>query len=62
MLRNRYGRMEWAGAFGDLGTLIPFMVAHIRVLKMDPLGLLFAFGACMVVCGPYFKRPFRSSP
>jgi hypothetical protein len=21
---NRYDRMEWAGAFGDLGTLIPF--------------------------------------
>jgi hypothetical protein len=27
---NRYDRMEWAGAFGDLGTLIPFIVALLR--------------------------------
>ena len=23
-LRNRYDRSEWAGAFGDLGILIPY--------------------------------------
>ena len=40
--------MEWAGAFGDLGTLIPFVVAYIAVLKMDPFGILFSFGAAMV--------------
>ena len=33
---NRFDRMEWAGAFGDLGTLIPFVVAYISLLKMDP--------------------------
>ena len=27
--RNRFDRMEWAGAFGDLGTFIPFVVAYI---------------------------------
>jgi hypothetical protein len=27
--------MEIAGAFGDLGTLVPFVVAYISVLKMD---------------------------
>ena len=32
---NRFDRMEIAGAFGDLGTLIPFVVAYIGVLKMD---------------------------
>jgi hypothetical protein len=30
--RNRFDRMEWAGAFGDLGTLIPFIVAYLSVL------------------------------
>lgn len=29
---NRYDRLEWAGAFGDLGTLIPFVVAYISLL------------------------------
>ncbi len=60
--RNRYDRMEWAGAFGDLGTLIPFIVAYISVLKMDPMGILFAFGASMVVCGLYYKTPFPVQP
>lgn len=60
--RNRYDRMEWAGAFGDLGTLVPFVVAYIGVLKMDPMGILFAFGAAMVVCGLYYKTPFPVQP
>ena len=54
--------MEWAGAFGDLGTLIPFIVAYIVLLKMDPMGVLFAFGASMVVCGLYYKTPFPVQP
>ena len=54
--------MEWAGAFGDLGTLIPFVVAYIAVLKIDPFGILFTFGAAMTVCGMYYKTPFPVQP
>ena len=54
--------MEWAGAFGDLGTLVPFVVAYITVLKMDPFGILFAFGAALVICGLYYKTPFPVQP
>ena len=61
-LRNRFDRMEWAGAFGDLGTLIPFVAVYIAVLRLDPLGILFAFGASMVVCGLYYKTPFPVQP
>lgn len=60
--RNRFGRMEWAGAFGDLGTLIPFVVAYLGVLKMDPFGVLFAFGAAMLVCGVYYRTPMPVQP
>jgi len=60
--RNCFDRMEWAGAFGDLGTLIPFVVAYISVLKMDPFGILFAFGTTMIVCGAYYKTPFPVQP
>jgi MFS superfamily sulfate permease-like transporter len=59
---NRFDRMEWAGAFGDLGTLVPFVVAYIAVLKMDPFGILFAFGAALLVCGVYYKTPFPVQP
>jgi MFS superfamily sulfate permease-like transporter len=60
--RNRFDRMEWAGAFGDLGTLIPFVVAYISVVKVDPFGVLFSFGAAMIVCGSYYKTPFPVQP
>src|ERR1019366_9759766 len=60
--RNRYDRMEWAGAFGDLGTLIPFVAAYVGVLKLDPFGVLLAFGASMVVCGLYYRTPFPVQP
>ena len=54
--------MEWAGAFGDLSTLIPFVVAYLSVLKMDPFGVLFAFGAAMLVCGFYYRTPMPVQP
>jgi MFS superfamily sulfate permease-like transporter len=59
---NRFDRMEWAGAFGDLGTLVPFVIAYIAVLKMDPFGILFAFGAAQLICGLYYKTPFPVQP
>jgi len=60
--RNRYDRLEWAGAFGDLGTLIPFVAAYIGVLGIDPFGVLFAFGLSMVVCGLVYRTPFPVQP
>ena len=60
--RNRYDRFEWAGAFGDLGTLIPFVAAYIGVLGLDPFGVLFAFGLSMVVCGLHYRTPFPVQP
>lgn len=60
--RNRFDRMEWAGAFGDLGTLIPFLIAYIGVAGVDPLGLLFAFGVTLIVCGAYYRTPFPVQP
>jgi len=60
--RNRFDRMEWAGAFGDLGTLIPFVAGYIGVLRMDPFGILFAFAIAMIVNGVYHKTPFPVQP
>jgi MFS superfamily sulfate permease-like transporter len=59
---NRFDRMEIAGAFGDLGTLIPFVVAYLAVLKMDPAGVLFAFGSAMLACGLVYRTPIPVQP
>ena len=59
---NRYDRSEIAGAFGDLGTLVPFIVAYIGVLKMEPSGVLFAFGFAMIICGFVYRTPIPVQP
>lgn len=59
---NRYNRAEFAGAFGDLGTFIPFVVAYITVNKMDPLGILLSFGIFKIFVGLYFKTPVPVQP
>lgn len=59
---NRFDVHEWAGAFGDLGTLIPFVVAYITVLKMDAGGILVAFGVALIAVGALYKTPFPVQP
>jgi MFS superfamily sulfate permease-like transporter len=59
---NRYDRAEWAGAFGDLGTLLPFVLAYIAVVRIDPLGILLGFGVCMIAVGLYYKTPVPVQP
>jgi len=59
---NRYDRAEWAGAFGDLGTLLPFVLAYIAVVGIDPLGILLGFGVCMIAVGLYYKTPVPVQP
>ena len=60
--KNAYNKMEWAGAFGDVGTLIPFVVAYITIVKVEPLGLLFMFGICLLAAGFYYRTPIPVQP
>ena len=59
---NDYNLREVAGAFGDLGTLIPFVVGYITVAGMEPVGVLVAFGLSKIVAGLYFKSPIPIQP
>jgi MFS superfamily sulfate permease-like transporter len=59
---NDYTLQELAGAFGDLGTLIPFVVGYITVAGMDPVGVLVGFGLFKIVAGLYFKSPIPIQP
>jgi MFS superfamily sulfate permease-like transporter len=58
----RFDRSEWAGAFGDLGTLIPFVIGYISILGIDPLGILLTFGVFLIASGLYYKTPFPVQP
>jgi len=60
--RNAYNVRELAGAFGDLGTFIPFLVGYLTVSKMDPVGVLVAFGIFKIFVGLYFRTPVPIQP
>lgn len=55
-----FNRMEWAGAFGDLGTLIPFVVAYVTLLRVEPGGVLISFGLALVAVALVYRTPFPS--
>ncbi|MCL2618053.1 MAG: putative sulfate/molybdate transporter [Defluviitaleaceae bacterium] len=59
---NRYDRLEWAGAFGDLGTLIPFVIGYISILDIDPSGIFITFGIFLIASGLYYRTPFPVQP
>ena len=44
----RFNRMEWAGSLGDLGTLIPFLIAYTVVAKVPAFGILLCFGVALI--------------
>ncbi len=59
---NEYNLRELGGAFGDLGTLIPFLVGYITITQMDPVGVLVAFGLFKIAAGLYFRTPVPIQP
>src|SRR3989442_395565 len=59
---NEYSLREAAGAFGDLGTLIPFIVGYITVAKIDPSGVLVAFGMFKIIAGLMYRTPVPIQP
>src|SRR2546421_7490132 len=59
---NEFDRSELAGAFGDLGTLIPFVVGYITINRLDPQGVLLGFGLLAVATGLYFRPPMSVQP
>ena len=62
MPKNKFDLPEWAGAFGDLATLIPFVAAYIAILKMSPNGILVAFGVALIFAGWFYRTPFPVQP
>lgn len=59
---NRYDLRELNGAFGDLGTLIPFVLGYITVNRLDPAGVFTTFGVLMVAVGLWFRTPMPVQP
>ncbi|WP_243543919.1 putative sulfate/molybdate transporter [Pseudodesulfovibrio tunisiensis] len=58
----RFNRMEWAGAVGDLGTLLPLAFAMIMMNGLSPTGLFLSVGLYYIAAGMYFRVPVAVQP
>jgi len=52
--RYRFNRREFAGAMGDLGTILPIALGMILVNGLDPVGLFFSMGVFYIAGGVYY--------
>lgn len=59
---NNYDLREVSGAFGDLGTLVPFVVGYLAINGLDPVGILVNIGLFQVAAGLYFRTPVPVQP
>jgi len=58
----RFDRVELAGAFGDLGTLLPIVVGMILINKLSPSTVFLAFGLFYLFTGYYYRLPIPVQP
>ena len=57
-----FDRVELAGAFGDLGTLLPIVVGMILINGLSPSTVFLAFGLFYLVTGYYYRLPVPVQP
>ncbi len=62
MSEIRFNRNEWAGAFGDIGTDFPLIVAMILAAGLDSASVLIMFGVMQVVSGFFYRMPMPIQP
>ncbi len=60
--RLRFDRHELAGALGDMGTYIPFLVGMVRECGLNPASALLFSGLFNVVTGLTFGIPMAVQP
>jgi len=58
----RFDRVELAGSFGDLGTLLPIVVGMILINKLSPTIVFLAFGLFYLMTGFYYRLPIPVQP
>ncbi len=53
---------EFSGAFADLGTFLPIVLAILSLHQMDPSGLLVGFGIFALAVAVIYRRPVPVQP
>ncbi|MBY9009656.1 MAG: putative sulfate/molybdate transporter [Candidatus Lokiarchaeota archaeon] len=59
---TKFSLNEFAGALGDWGTLIPFIIGYISIVGLNPAGIFLCLGLTNIVLGIRFNLPLPVQP
>ena len=60
--QKKFTLRELGGAFGDWGTLIPFIIGYVSIIGFNPAGVFFCLGITNIVLGIKFNLPLPVQP
>ncbi|MFX0017952.1 MAG: putative sulfate/molybdate transporter [Promethearchaeota archaeon] len=61
-IRKKFSIRELGGAFGDWGTLIPFLIGYISIVGLNPAGIFLTLGITNIVLGVKYNLPLPVQP
>lgn len=61
-IKNKFSIREIGGAFGDWGTLIPFIIGYITIVGFNPAGIFITLGLTNIILGIRFNLPLPVQP
>lgn len=59
---NKFNINELSGAFGDWGTLIPFIIGYVSIVQMNPAGIFLCLGITNIILGIRYNLPLPVQP
>ncbi|MHA1272258.1 MAG: putative sulfate/molybdate transporter [Promethearchaeota archaeon] len=59
---RKFTLRELGGAFGDWGTLIPFVIGYIVLVGLNPAGIFFCLGITNIILGIRYNLPLPVQP
>jgi MFS superfamily sulfate permease-like transporter len=60
--KKKFSLREFGGAFGDWGTLIPFIIGYISIVGLNPAGIFLTLGITNILLGLKFNLPLPVQP
>ena len=59
---KKFSLRELGGAFGDWGTLVPFIIGYIAIVGLNPAGIFLCLGITNIVLGIKYNLPLPVQP
>lgn len=56
-IKTKFKLRELGGAFGDWGTLIPFVIGYISIVGLNPAGIFICLGITNIILGLKHNLP-----